>query len=211
MGRTGKLVGIAVVVVFVSALVAPMVFAVPGVPAADRLVRNKLRTTIVTFTFSEQPLEDAIDFLSTLGSINIVLDKRKVEEGLTVTLKLSNVMLETGLKLVTEQVELKWVVKDGVVYISDEEGTKQEPITVVYPVGDLLAVPPDYEGPTFDLSTLSENTGSGSGGGGGGGRGIFDDTDDDEGTESETRAELLEQLVDLIRTTIAPGTWDEGD
>lgn len=185
----------------------------PGTTAADRLVYQKLDTTIVSFTFNEQPLEEALDFLQTLGKVNIVLDKRKVEAGKTITLKLSDVALVTAVRLLTEQVALKWIVRDGVVYISDEEGTKQEPITMVYTVDDLLAVPPNFEGPTFELQNISGNRG-GSSGGGGGGSSIFTDTGTGTGGAGETeeqkksREELLTELVDLIKQVIEPGTWE---
>ncbi|HUV39250.1 MAG TPA: STN domain-containing protein [Planctomycetota bacterium] len=183
-----------------------------GWTAKDATVYAKLEDTIVSFTFSDQPLTEAIDFLQTLGGVNIVVDRKKVEEGKNVTLKLNNVPLSTALKLVTEQAELKWVVRDGVVLISDEEGTKQEPVTVVYPVDDLLAIPPDFEGPTMELQNINQqNSGTGSGTGGSSGSSIFGDGEDNPEDEvMKDREELLQELVDLIKAVIEPGTWDEG-
>jgi len=179
----------------------------PGQSALDVAVRQKLDTTIVSFVFNEQPLQEAIDFLSTLGSVNIVVDRRQVEEGKTVTLKLTNVTLTTAIKLITEQVELKWIVRDGVVYISDEEGTKQEPVTVVYDVADLLAMPPDFKGPTIELQSIGSNRGGGTTGGGL--DSIISTGDDPDDVDSrQTREELLQELVELIRTVIEPGTWE---
>ncbi|HUU42558.1 MAG TPA: STN domain-containing protein [Planctomycetota bacterium] len=183
-----------------------------GWTTKDATVYAKLEDTIVSFTFSDQPLTEAIDFLQTLGGVNIVVDRKKVEEGKNVTLKLNNVPLSTALKLVTEQAELKWVVRDGVVLISDEEGTKQEPVTVVYPVDDLLAIPPDFEGPTMELQNINQqNSGTGSGTGGSSGSSIFGDGEDNPEDEvMKDREELLQELVDLIKAVIEPGTWDEG-
>ena len=195
-------------------LLAALVFVAPTVFAqnttADRAARQKLENTIVSFTFSEQPLEEAIDFLQTLAKVNIVLDKRKVEAGKTITLKLNDVELQTAVKLVTEQVGLKWTVRDGVIYISDEEGVKQEPITIVYDVGDLLTVPPNFEGPTFELQNISGNRGGSGGGSGGSGNSIFSDTSDktDNADAKKSREELLTELVDLIQQVIEPGTWE---
>ena len=192
-------------------LAAGVAMAARGWTPKDAAVYSKLDDTVVSFTFSDQPLEEAIDFLQTLGNVNIVLDRKQVEEGKNVTLKLNNVSLTTALKLVTEQVELKWVVREGIIFISDEEGTKQEPVTVVYPVDDLLAIPPDFSGPTMELQDMSNSSSDSSGSSSGGG-GIFGD-DDDEGDEDDikkNREELLEELVDLIKAVIEPGTWDEG-
>jgi len=181
-----------------------------GLSAADRAVYQKLDGTIVSFTFNEQPLEEAIDFLGTLGNLNIVLDRRKVEAGKTITLKLTNVTLTTAVKLITEQVGLKWVVREGVVFISDEEGTTQEPVTLVYDVSDFLAVPPDFQGPNIELQNITGNRG-GRGSTGTGGGGIWEDQTGSakEKESAKTRDELLQDLVDLIQSVIEPGTWEE--
>ena len=50
----------------------------PGVTPQDERVYRKLEDTVVSFTFNDQPFADAIEFLQTLGNVNIVLDRRKV-------------------------------------------------------------------------------------------------------------------------------------
>ena len=215
MGKTSKLVVFVGAVALALAAAAPQLSAASGIGygAADRQVYQKLDGTIVSFTFSDQPLEEAIDFLSTLGGVNIVLDRRKVEAGKTVTLKLTNVTLTTAIKLITEQVGLKWVVREGVAFISDEEGTTLEPVTVVYDVSDFLAVPPNFEGPAIELQNLSSNRGGRGGGGAGGGVSPFgadQGADAKQADSAKSRDELLQDLVDLIRSVIEPGTWDEG-
>lgn len=185
-----------------------IVITAPGAggTAADRAVAQKLVDTVVTFTFSEQPLDEALDFLATLGNINIVVDRRKVEAGKTVTLKLTDASLLTAIKFVAEQVGVKWTVRDGVVLFTDEEGAKSEPVTAVYDVSPYLAMPPDFEGPTIELQSISGSRG----GGGGGYPGIISDPGDEPKKDSEkSREELLQELVDLIKMTIDPGTWDE--
>jgi len=112
----------------------------PSDKPENRKVIDVLEKKIVSFTFQEQPLKEALDYFQTLGKINIVLDRTKVEEGVTITLKLTDVSLKTALKLVAEQAQLEYVVRDGVVLISDEEGVKQAPVTAVYDVRDLLKV-----------------------------------------------------------------------
>ncbi|HUW56398.1 MAG TPA: STN domain-containing protein [Planctomycetota bacterium] len=182
----------------------------PGTTAAERAVYLRLDTTVVSFTFNDQPLEEALDFLSTLGGVNIVLDRRKVEEGKTVTLKLTNVTLATAVKLITEQLELKWIVRDGVVYISDEEGTRREPVTIVYDVADLLAMPPNFQGPNIELQSITGGRGGSGTGTNTGSISPWGETEDNpEADEHKTREELLQELVDLIRSVIEPGSWDE--
>ena len=117
-------------------------FGLPPEPPADRKVRQKLEETVVSFTFVDQPVMEALAFLQTLGGVNIVPDRSKFQDpDLTVTLKLTNVKLATALNLLTEQIDLKWIVRDGLVFISDEEGTRLPPMSAAYDVRDLLRIP----------------------------------------------------------------------
>jgi hypothetical protein len=183
--------------------------------AVDAAVQQKLDSTVVTFNFSEQPVSAALDFLATIGGINIVPDTRSVEPTKTVTLKLSNVTLRAGLNFLVGQAGLKWTVRDGVVIVGDEEATKQEAITVVYDVRDFLAVPPDYEGPSFDLVNM-QSTRGGTSSGSGANTGLFVGAGapgapggtPQQPETSKTADQILQDLVLLIKTVIAPGTWD---
>jgi len=105
----------------------------------NRKVLDILEKKIVSFTFNEKPIKETLDFLQTLGGINIVLDRAKMEDPkTTVTLKLTDVKLGTAVKLLTEQISLKYAVRDGIVFISDWEGVREYPMTAVYDVRDLL-------------------------------------------------------------------------
>ena len=93
---------------------------------ADRKVLKQLQETKVTFTFNEQPVLEALDFFSTLGQINIVPDRKILKDPAPeVTLKLTDVTLETAVSMVAEQLGLKAIIRDGVVFISDAEGVKK--------------------------------------------------------------------------------------
>ena len=179
----------------------------------DRKVRQQLEETVVSFTFNEQPVMEALDFLQTLGNVNIVPDRSKFEDpNKTITLKLTNVSLETAIKLLTEQLGLKWIIRDGIVFISDEEGIKRPPETNAYDVRDLLADIPNFSGPTFELQNIAGNRGGRGSTGGTGGTSIFSE---DTGTKTQEEAgksadESLNDLIDLIKQVIESGTWDEG-
>jgi len=178
----------------------------PGLSVKDERVYEKLEDAVVSFTFTDQPLTEAVDFLAVLSGVNIVLDRRDVE-GKTVTLKLKNVSLVTALNFVTAQVDLKWTVKDGVVVVGDADATKQEPVTVVYDVLPHLAAPPDFEGPEIDLGALTRsNTDTGVE------QGPWSEPIDKEKKDSEkTREELMDELVEMIRAVIAPESWEPAD
>ncbi len=104
----------------------------------DRKVEKQLDRIKVSFAFTEKPLSEACDTLATLGKVNIVLDETKVEAGETVTLKLSKIPLKDAIILMTELAGLHYVVRDGGVFISDEEGVRGPSVRGVYEVGDMV-------------------------------------------------------------------------
>jgi len=178
----------------------------------DRKVRQQLEETMVSFTFNQQPVMEAIDFLGTLGNMNIVPDRTKfADPNKTVTLKLSNVSLETAIKRLTEQLGLKWIIRDGIVFISDEEGIKRPPETNTYDVRDLLAEAPNFPGPTFELQNIAGNRGGRRGAVGTPGTSIFaeDTGTKKEGEGGRSREEALNDLVELTKQVIEAGTWDD--
>ena len=74
----------------------------------------------------------------------------------------------------------------------------------MHDVNDLLAIPVNFTGPSFNLSSLSRAGDSG-------GNPLFPEEADEPESEQKTREELLQELVDLIQDVIEPGTWDAGD
>ena len=183
----------------------------------NRAVRQKLEETVVSFVFTDQPVKEAVEYLGTVGNVNIVLDAGKLPDpNVAINLKLTNVSLETAIKLLTEQLTLKYIIRDGLVYISSDEGVKLAAETVVYEVRDLLAPLPEFMGPAFDLGQLSSSTrgttGGAGGGGlwGGGGAGAGGGGAGTTPEEGETPDESLTKLMDLVKQVIVPGTWEEG-
>ena len=183
--------------------------SIPGTTPADRAVRHKLEDTTVSFTFNEQPLDEAMGFLAELGKINIVIDHGKVEAGKTVTLKLTDVSLLTAVKLSVEQVGLKWTVRDGILFVSNEDGVKNEPVTVVYDVNDLLSPPPDFEGPVVSLGNIGQRTDQNTDRGPV--IGLPGPNDTPKKDFEKSREELLKEIVDLVKQMIESGTWDAGE
>jgi len=102
------------------------VFLTDEITQPDRKVKRQLEETIVSFQFNEQPVMEAIDFLQTLGNLNIIPDRRSFpKDKATITLKLMNVPLETAVTMLCEPLRLRFAVRDGVVWISDDEGMRK--------------------------------------------------------------------------------------
>ena len=95
----------------------------------DRRLWRYLRDTIVSFTFNEQPIMEAVDFLKALGRVKIFLDQTQLRNPKqTVTRKLSNVPFLTALKLLTEQVGLRHHIRSGrLVFARDDAAPEGSP------------------------------------------------------------------------------------
>lgn len=130
---------------------APTPAATPG----DEAVLKKLEGTVVSVSFMETPLAEAVEFLGTLGDVNLVVLKTANPRETGVTLKLKDVNLKTALNFLTEQVGLKWSIRDGVVVIGPANEVRPHVRTTFYDVTHLLAIPPDFVGPTISFQTAS--------------------------------------------------------
>ncbi|HUU43472.1 MAG TPA: hypothetical protein VMX57_06815, partial [Planctomycetota bacterium] len=184
-------------------------------------LRRLLDETVVSFTFVELPLADAIDFLQALGSVNIVVDPSALGAGRralrdadqTVTLRLNNVPMTTALTLLAEQINLTPYLQDGLVVLSDGTIDRMErrlaeaaprTVTQVYDVRDLLGDVPNFTGATFELEKDLKKSGESH-------AALFADEEADEDADKgKSREEALAELNSLLRQTVAPGTWDDG-
>ena len=124
-------------------------------------------------------------FSRTPHLIPIELDVKKLEEAgvnidTPVTKNLSGITLRSALRLLLNDLELTYVVRDEVLLITTPEEAESQLITKVYPVGDLV-VPIGINSNMFGLGGMGGMNGGGGGqggfgggfGGGGGGGGGF--------------------------------------
>lgn len=150
-------------------------------PAEERIIAALGEETEIEFT--DTPLVDAMEFLSELHNITIILDEEALrEEGISpdepLNRVLSGITLRSALKILLEEYGLTYMIQDEVMKITTiivaEDPDNYS--TRVYPVGDLV-IPPQ--------TPMSSGGGFGGGGGqqgggqqggqqgGGGGGGIF--------------------------------------
>jgi hypothetical protein len=122
--------------------------------------------------FTEEPLENVINFLQTEYEIPIQLDEPSLEDaGLTrdepVTIQLQNVTLRSALRLMLKQKQLTYVIRDEVMIITTPEEAESELVAKVYPVADLV-LPIEVPQIGGGGGGLGGQMGGGQGGGGGG-------------------------------------------
>ena len=186
-------------------------------------IESKLHKPVV-FDFTDSTLSDVVDFLRDFTGVNIVLDKPALEEqgisdDTTVNMKLAGVSLKAALRLILDQIDLTYLIKDDVILITSTARVTGELQTRVYPVADLVVPIPNQEagsgsgglGGAQGIGGRSGDGGGGGGGGfggGGGGGGGGDDDDDDGGGDDDDDNLLDDELAELIESVIAPNSWD---
>ncbi|MHC4429488.1 MAG: type II secretion system protein GspD, partial [Planctomycetota bacterium] len=203
----------------------------------NRRVSYVVTNTRMPVDFPGASFEGVVGYLSQVTGENIYVDWKAldligVRPTDPVTLQLNNVSVDAVLDRVLEQVgngidRPRWAVEDGMIRISSEEALRQNTVTVVYDIRDLLFEVPYFgNAPDLNLSSaLGQVGGSGGGGfsggggiGGGGGLGggggfgsgggggaIFSDPGDEP--PRVAREELVAQIVDIIQQNVDPDGW----
>jgi len=133
---------------------APILGLEPPDPADLRIEENLKRR--ITFDFTDYAFIDYIDFIRDIGDINIVIDSAVVlpaDMFTLITLRLTDVTIESALKYLLFPMALDFIIKDGVLFISDEIGVEQvaEPVQAVYDIQDLTAPIRDFVGPALGV------------------------------------------------------------
>ena len=110
-------------------------------PAEERIRAALNEETNLEFPMT--PLRDAIAFLAVNHDINIIFDKRAIEEfsvdaDQPVDIVLNGITLRSALKILLEPFDLTYVIEDEVMKITHVDIANEKLQTRVYPVGDLV-------------------------------------------------------------------------
>ncbi|CAN5911389.1 hypothetical protein BH23PLA1_BH23PLA1_31280 [soil metagenome] len=188
-------------------------------------VEEKLNETI-SLNMEDSTIGEAVEFLRNYTGLNVVLDSRALQDlALTrdapVSLVVQNIKLKTALKFLLERHGLSYMIRDGVLVITTPQA-RGDTFTRVYQVTDLV-IPPNPPKPKFGgmaaaqgvrqngmgqspfLHQASQEQGLNdplASGFGSGGQAAY---------ASNERQTDFGPLVQLITTTIAPGTWQVQD
>lgn len=195
--------------------------------AVNRAVLATMQEKRIPVAFSDHAFGDVLQFYEQVSGLNMDIDWESlsmigVDRESRVTLKLTNVTLETVLDRVLSKVSdpdipAGWAVNDGILTIASDEVLRRNTLLEIYDIRDLLIDIPDYtNAPQFDLNSAFQNSGGGrggGGGGGGGGRSPFTQTGgqgpgQQQGTR-RTRQEMIDDIVDIITSNVDYEGWQE--
>lgn len=111
-------------------------------PCTNALVREALESP-TRIEFIDMPLQDAINFLKDFHQIEIQLDMRALEDAgigsdTPVTRELGGVPLKSALRLMLEDLDLAYVVRENVLFITSKQKASTMRELRVYDVATLL-------------------------------------------------------------------------
>jgi len=184
---------------------------------ANRATRRKLQKVQPKLGFAGVPFEQVMKFMKELSMCSIhvrwnVLEQSGINRQTLVDLELMDVTLEKALRTILDEVggitDLGYVIDEGVITVSTKQDLEGIRVTRVYDIQDLIINIPNYEAEDTGIGGTSNNVSGGnassSGLWGNGG------TNDGGGNENRlSREELIDNILDVIRSTIAPETWIE--
>ena len=181
----------------------------------DRRAHLLLQRKIGRMEFDDIALEDFIRYLRDYlpdADIDVrwnVLAGIGLDRRTPVGLYLSNPTLEQALRVVLKKLSdpapVWYAVQNGVITISslDDLRDPENMITRLYDIQDLILRVPDFAGPRLDVAEVLAT------GGEEGGGGFITDDEEDE-LKQPTRQEMLEQLIEVIKTSVDPESWNTG-
>lgn len=151
----------------------------------------------VSVEFKNQPFSDAIEHLRSISQINILVDPEILANTTPVDFTVSNMELRNVIDWILRFQRLEYRIRDGAIYISNEAGLAQKPVTKSYDVSDLVVKMRDFNRSMVEVMEIPEYDRKKQG---------------DFGTDSmkvqENRSEEEGQnLADFIKKNISPKTW----
>lgn len=190
---------------------------------SDSAVRL-LRKPVEYINWNEMPLVDILEWLDDKGNgrVNVIprwsqLEGEGINEESVVTLKLRETSVAEILNEVIDQLSngnLAYYGEDNKIRISTKEDFNRKLIRRVYVVSDILFNVPDFqeEAPQIALTGQNQHGGGGSGSGQSvfGGASSGGQSQSGGGELAQELEKRLEELVALIRTSVAPHSWFDG-
>jgi hypothetical protein len=174
-----------------------------------------LNKVVEEVDWDEMPLEEALDWVTDQGPINVVVRWRALEDAgidrdSPITLRLKGTTVGTVLSEVLEQVsdleEVRFRGEGEILRISTRADLNRKMYLRTYNVTDLLLEVRDFtDGPAIDIQQAS------GGGRGGGGQPVFSGSGGGGGDreDEDQMEERLEDLIDVIKTSVEPLSWQE--
>jgi type II secretory pathway component GspD/PulD (secretin) len=185
-------------------------------PPEDRRVLAALQSTNIPASFTDNTLEDVLNFIATVTNLNMDVDwdslaEVGVDRDTLVSLNLQPLPARTILDRVLDKVSpdefnaASWAVNDGILVVASEAALRRNTFIQIYDIQDLLFQVPDFtEVPDLELGQIVQ------------GQGGSEQDVEIEVPDSLTPEALLERIREIIQTNVDFDGWrdnggDTGD
>ncbi|MFN0207268.1 MAG: hypothetical protein ACKVS6_13265 [Planctomycetota bacterium] len=172
----------------------------------DKIVRNLLKTKKtgqINFT-AETDLDVVATYFKDISGVPVLVTPQAKEKASSAKFPLQldhPIPIDSALSIVLRQTpDIKWLVKDGAVVITSVDAALGAPIPHVHDVGDLIFGLTSFQGPRIMNLTIP---GGKNRAGGASSENPFG------GTLEAVNQIPSEEITNLIKDTIAPGTWEQ--
>jgi len=202
-------------------LFTPLCLAQRGGAVVGRNTLALLNTRIPEVSFEQAPFDQVMDWVAEYMQINVVvrwqiLEDNGIERDKPISIRVRNLRLSQVLWMIMNEaggsdVKLAYRASGNLLVMSTAQDLGQEMLVRVYDVTDLLVdVKRFTNAPRIDLT---QQTGAGQGGGqnifGGSSGSSYDDEDDEQDLQQGEVDPAVQQLIDLIISTVEPDSWVE--
>ena len=169
----------------------------------EQAVENTLKTRIIDLPFEGgTPFPQVTEYLSAASGVNFVIDARAREdlEAAEITVRVDKVTVSDALDLVMAQASAEgaivYEVVGNVVRFIKKEHQKKDMVLRIHPVADLTLGLTDFIPPQITQIGVDEDSETPLFGG--------------QAEEAPQPYGTIEELMELVRSSVSPATWEEG-
>ncbi|MHC4339710.1 MAG: hypothetical protein ACYSX0_05815 [Planctomycetota bacterium] len=173
----------------------------PEMSPEEQSVLNTLKARQIDLPFDATPFPDVVNFLTAASGVNFVIDARAKEdlEAAEISLQANNVTVQDALDLIMMQAsaggEVVYEIKGNIVRFIKKEHQKRHMILRIHPVADLTLGLTDFIPPQITQVGVDEDSEVPLFGG--------------QAEEAPQPYGTIEELLELVRTSVAVETWDD--
>ncbi len=164
-------------------------------PRTERIlnVLENKRVYDLAFKAGDITLDGAVSYLRSVTGENFVLSQKVKDEksDIEIVLEVNDISVRQVLDLLTEQYEMAWKVRNGVVMLLSGEEAHEKPVLQFYDVKDLVTKISDFPGRDINLVPSK-----------------YQPPEEDTDIEPQQAFEV-DQLIDVIKQTIDPESWEK--
>lgn len=163
----------------------------------EQQIEAKLDNTKVSPDFTDTPLKAVVQFFKDVSGVNILISPKVFDEtpedALRVNLQVTEVSMRDAMNLILDMTNLAYAIRDGVMIVTTKGEALESPVLRVFDVRDVIALPKDFPGTQIKLEATDSSASGGIPG---------------LGMDDAAEPLTADAVADLIRTAVAPESWD---